>query len=193
MVAATVAISTAEPATKPKMTFVGDSVPAAITYSAGARATLSRGVTATLDLRVCRRLVQPSCSYQGSTPTTALKAVLGYGRGIGDVLIVDVGYNESAHGYGAGIDRIMRAARQQGVEGVVWVTLRATRRTYYWTNVAIRRAHKRWPDLLVADWNHHSAGKPWFGSDGLHLTAAGATALAAFLHPYVLQAARGSG
>ena len=42
---------------------------------------------------------------------------------------------------------------------------------------------------MVADWNAYSAGKPWFGSDGLHLTTAGATALATFLRPYVLQAA----
>ena len=30
--------------------------------------------------------------------------------GLGDVLIVDVGYNESSVGYRAGIDQIMRAA-----------------------------------------------------------------------------------
>jgi hypothetical protein len=174
-----------------KVTFVGDSVAASISYTTTAQAQLKRGLSVRLDLRVCRRLVQPSCSYQGSTPTTALQAVQSYGRSLGRVLIVKVGYNESAQGYRQGIDRIMRAALAEGATGVVWVTLRETSDTYHWTNVAIKTAAKRWPQLVVADWNAYSAGKPWFGSDGLHMSATGATALAAFLRPYVFRAAAG--
>jgi hypothetical protein len=174
-----------------KVTFVGDSVAASISYTTTAQAQLKRGLSVRLDLRVCRRLVQPSCSYQGSTPTTALQAVQSYGRSLGRVLIVKVGYNESAQGYRQGIDRIMRAALAEGATGVVWVTLRETSDTYRWTNVAIKTAAKRWPQLVVADWNAYSAGKPWFGSDGLHMSATGATALAAFLRPYVFRAAAG--
>jgi hypothetical protein len=174
-----------------KVTFVGDSVAASISYTTTAQAQLKRGLSVRLDLRVCRRLVQPSCSYQGSTPTTALQAVQSYGRSLGRVLIVKVGYNESAQGYRQGIDRIMRAALAEGATGVVWVTLRETSDTYRWTNVAIKTAAKRWPQLVVADWNAYSAGKPWFGSDGLHMSATGATALASFLRPYVFRAAAG--
>ena len=172
-----------------KATFVGDSVSASILYATTAQARLERGLNVRLDLRVCRRLVQPSCSYQGSSPSTALQAVQGYGRSLGKVLIVKVGYNESADGYGKGVDRIMRAALAEGATGVVWVTLRETSDTYHWTNVAIRQAAKRWPQLVVADWNSFSAGKPWFGHDGLHLNVAGANALATFVRPYVLRAA----
>jgi hypothetical protein len=171
------------------VTFVGDSVPASITYIPAATAQLKRGFSIRLDLRVCRRLVQPSCSFQGARPTTALQAVQGYGRSLGRVLVVNVGYNESAQGYRQGIDRIMRAALAQGADGVVWVTLRETREIYHSTNVAIRTAAKRWPQLVVADWDAYSHGKPWFGGDGLHLTATGATALAAFLRTYVWKAA----
>jgi hypothetical protein len=156
-----------------------------------AHAQLKKGLAVRLDLKVCRRLVQPSCTYQGSTPTTALQAVQGLGRSLGRVLIVKVGYNESAQGYREGIDRVMRAALAQGASGVVWVTLKETSDTYHWTNVAIKTAAKRWPQLVVADWNAFSAGKPWFGSDGLHMSAAGATALASFLRPYVFRAAAG--
>ena len=85
------------------------------------------------------------------------------------MLIVDVGYNESAAGYREGIDRIMRAAQAQGATGVVWVTLRETRDIYRQTNATIRAAQKRWPQLQVADWNAYSRGKPWFSSDGLHM------------------------
>jgi hypothetical protein len=170
------------------VTFVGDSVPDAITYVPMARRRLGRGLVLRLDLRVCRRLVQPSCSFQGSAPTTALQAVRSYGRGLGRVLVVDVGYNEGPIGYGLGIDDVMRAALAQNAAGVVWVTLRETRDLYRQTNEAIRRARRRWPELEIADWNAFSAGKPWFAGDGLHLTPTGAVELAAFLRPYVLRA-----
>ena len=39
-------------------------------------------------------------------------------------------------------------------------------------------------------WNAFSRGHSWFASDGLHLRAAGADALAAFLRPYVFEAAQ---
>ena len=173
-------------------TFVGDSVSESIAYVSSARAELKHGLSVRLDLKVCRRLVQPSCTFQGSTPSTGLQAVQSYGRSLGRVLIVKIGYNEGPQGYGAGIDRVMRAALADGASGVVWVTLREKSRyssLYHGTNLQIKQAAKRWPQLLVADWNAHSAGRPWFGSDGLHLNATGATALASFLRPYVFRAA----
>jgi hypothetical protein len=175
-----------------RATFVGDSVSASISYVPTAEARLERGMHVRLDLKVCRRLVEPSCSYGGSAPSTALQAVESYGRSLGRVLIVKVGYNESSAGYARGIDRVMRAALSDGATGVVWVTLREQggySNLYHQTNAVIRQARKRWPQLVVADWNAYSAGKPWFGSDGLHLTSTGATALATFLRPYILEAA----
>ena len=181
--------ASAAPSRPLHVTFVGDSVAASILYSPVAQRQLKRGYTLTLDLAVCRRLVAASCTYNGSTPTTALQAVQGYGRGLGEVLIVKVGYNESSQGYRQGIDRVMRAALAQGVKGVVWVTLRETRSIYHSTNVAIKTAGKRWPQLVVADWNAYSSGHSWFGDDGLHLSTTGASALATFLRRYVQQAA----
>jgi hypothetical protein len=175
-----------------RVTFVGDSVAASIAYTPAARAQLRRGLVVRLDLAVCRRLVQPSCSYRGRRPPSALDVVRSLGRSLGTVLVVKVGYNESAQGYREGIDEVMRAALAQGARGVVWVTLRETRDVYHWTNDAIRAAAKNWPQLVVADWNIFSSGKAWFGEDGLHLSAQGAAALAAFLRPYVLRAARGT-
>ena len=176
------------------VTFVGDSVSAAIQYTAAAHARLSRGLVLRLDLKVCRRLVQKGCSYQGTTPTTALQAIDSYSRSLGDVLIVDVGYNEDSAGYSTRIDEIMRAALLHGVHGVVWVTLRTSSASIYEsiyrsTNTEIKAAARRWPELVVADWNAYGFGRPWFGSDGLHLTSTGAVALADFLRPYVHKAA----
>jgi hypothetical protein len=190
IVAAALAGSTAAATKAPvRVTFVGDSVPASIMYSPRAKSILARGLATRLDLRVCRRLATASCSYQGAAPTSALQSVQSLGHALGDVLIVDVGYNESSSGYRDGIDRVMRAARAQGASGVVWVLLRETRDIYRETNAVIRSAQKRWPQLLVADWNAYSHGKPWFSSDGLHLGVTGADALAAFLRPYVFRAA----
>jgi hypothetical protein len=195
LLAAPAASARAQTTVKPlRVTFVGDSVPAALEYVSAAEARLARGMRLRLNLKVCRRLVQASCSFQGSAPTTALQAVESYGTSLGDVLIVDVGYNESSAGYGARIDEVMRAALRQGVHGVVWVTLRASSASRYAsiyraTNAQIRAATGRWPELVVADWNNFSDGEPWFGSDGLHLTAAGAFALASFLRPFVFRAA----
>ncbi|CAN5355017.1 hypothetical protein BH20ACT13_BH20ACT13_04800 [soil metagenome] len=168
---------------------MGDSVAASLQYVPSARTTLKKGLEVRLDLEVCRRLVQPSCAFEGAKPSTALQAVRSSGRSLGRVLVVDVGYNEEAQGYGPGIDRVMRAALAQGAKGVVWVTLRERNDIYRRTNIAIRSAAKRWPQMQVADWNEYSARKPWFRGDGLHMGTAGATAFAAFLRPHIFRAA----
>jgi len=190
-----VLVLTASPgsaAGRPQVTFVGDSVAASLGYVPSARARLGRGLRLRLDAAVCRRLVQPSCVFQGTAPSTALQAVQGYGHSLGEILIVKVGYNEGAPGYADGIDRVMRAARAQGARAVVWSTLRETSSIYVQTNRVIKQAAKRWPELRVADWNAYSRGKPWFGPDGLHLTAAGANALATLLRQNVARALAGA-
>jgi hypothetical protein len=176
-----------------RVTFVGDSVPASLDYVAGARAELQQGLSLALNLKVCRRLVAKSCPYDGVAPTTALQAVRSYGRSLGEVVIMDVGYNEDGRGYAQGIDEVMRAALAQGAKRVVWVTLRETSPVYRPANAAIASAAKRWPQLVVADWNAYSAGKRWFRHDGLHLTPAGADGLAGFLRGYVLEASKAAG
>ena len=135
--------------------------------------------------------MQQSCRYRGSAPSTALQAVQSYGRALGKVLVVNVGYNESARGYGEGVDVVMRAALRQGATSVVWVTLREATSGYHSTNMAIESAARRWPQLVLADWDAYSRGRAWFRPDGLHLTSAGALAYAGFLRPSVRKAAGG--
>ncbi len=173
-----------------KVTFVGDSVPASIDFVPAARKAIEKGLDVNLDLKVCRRLVAPSCAYQGVTPSTALSAVKSYGTGIGDVLIVDVGYNDYSGTYRDDMQAIIKQANQDGVRGIVWVTMRQARSSYDWTNHVIHSEAKRYPNVVVADWNAISAGKPWFGPDGLHLTDSGATNLAYFLRPFIYKAAQ---
>jgi hypothetical protein len=175
------------------VTIVGDSVAASIEQAPRARALLRRGMRTRFDVRVCRRLAGPGCPYQGATPPGALEAVRAAGRALGDVLVVDVGYNDPSAGYRPAMRRIVGAAREQGARAIVWVTLREAGRyrdEYVRTNAAIRAEAARRPRVRVADWNAFSRGRPWFARDGLHLSAAGALGLARFLRPAILRAAR---
>lgn len=184
---ATTEAAPAKPPAQQRVTFVGDSISASLDYVSSARNLLSRRFQMRYDLKVCRRLVTESCSFQGQTPPNTLQAVTSLGRSLGDVLIVHVGYNEGSAGYGPGMRQVIRAAQAQGAEGVVWVTLRETRDIYRQTNVAIRKEAKRWPQVTIADWQSYSRGKPWFREDGLHLNTAGAIALARLLRASVLR------
>jgi hypothetical protein len=176
----------AAPAGGPRVTFIGDSVAASLHFVPQAKRALGRGLELRLELAVCRRLVQPSCTYQGETPATALQVIQRSGSGLGSVAVVMVGYNDSASQYRSGLDRVMRALRKAGVDDVVWVTLGETRDTYRLINGVIRKAASRWRELVVADWAALSRGKPWFAGDGLHLEPDGAMALARLIRGKVL-------
>jgi hypothetical protein len=166
---------------------IGDSVAAGLLYAPSAVRRLGAGMDLRLDLKVCRRLVAPSCRYGGTTPLTVLQAVQARGTALGGTVVVDVGYNDDPRAYGRDLDRVLGALRSARVRCVVWVTPTEKRSAYRTTNAAIRAAARRWPRIRVADWNAASAGRPWFSSrDGLHLNAAGAAGLASFLRRQVL-------
>jgi hypothetical protein len=174
---AAVPAASARPA---RATFVGDSVADEIGYIASARALLP-GVR--LELAACRRLVQPSCSVAGIAPPSALSLVEALGASLGRTVVVSVGYNDPALLYAHDLDTTVRALERAHVQRILWLTLRATRHPYLTMNDAIRAAAKRHPDVQVVDWNRYSRSHPtWFRSDGLHLTPAGAIAMARLVH-----------
>ena len=177
----------AEPVAKPRVTIVGDSIMASLDYVPTARRTLGHGLDLRSDTAVCRRLVAASCPFQGAAPATALDVVQASGQGLGPVVVINVGYNDWPAVYDVG--RLVQALRAEGVKRVVWVTLRemgANSSLYAQSNAKARTVDRRWKDVVVADWNAHSRGRPWFRADGLHLTSAGALALARLLRPFVL-------
>jgi hypothetical protein len=110
VIASTAAASMSAKRAPIPVTFVGDFVSAAISYVTTAQKQFKRGLAVRLDVKVCRRLVQPGCGFQGSTPTTALQVVQSYGHSLRQALIVKVDYNEDWRGYSDGINRVMRAA-----------------------------------------------------------------------------------
>ena len=175
---------------KTRVTVIGDSIMASFDYVPSAARELGRGLELRSDNAVCRRLVAASCPYGGSTPATALDVVRANGRALGQVVVINVGYNDWSAVYD--VDRVMNALRAAGVRQVIWVTLREASSSallYAQSNARIRTADRRWRSLVVADWNAHSRGRPWFRSDGLHLTAAGASGLARLLRPLVVAGA----
>lgn len=182
-----VASASASRSAKPRVTVIGDSIAASFGYVPAATRHLGKGLDLRSDAVVCRRLVATSCPFQGSTPPTALEVIGDRGSSLGSVVVVNVGYNDWAAVYD--VDRVIRALRAAGVERVVWVTLReasSNASLYAQSNGRIRAAGRRWKNLVVADWNAYSRGKPWFREDGVHLTVSGALALARLLRPLVV-------
>jgi hypothetical protein len=103
---------------------------------------------------------------------------------------VDVGYNDDPAAYGREMAQVIRAAKTAGVKEIVWVNLRETQSLFKRINAMIGTEAQRFPLVQVADWNSWSAGKPWFRTDGLHLTDSGAQGLALMLRVYIVRAAQ---
>ncbi|HZT91278.1 MAG TPA: hypothetical protein VFA05_04485 [Gaiellaceae bacterium] len=166
------------------VTFVGDSVAASIMFEPTARAVLTRDDDVDFELAACRRLATPSCFVTGMTPpATALETLTRLGSAVGPVVVVDVGYNDYSSDYRAGMNRVLAELRRERVQRVIWLTLRERWHDYITINDEIRAEARPRSWVTVVDWNRYSRSHPeWFQPDGIHLEAAGADALAVFLH-----------
>jgi hypothetical protein len=166
-----------------RVTMIGDSVADELSYIAPARVLLGRGLEIDLQLAACRRLVEPSCTVAGVQPPTALQVIRSLGRALGSEVVIAVGYNDYASIFARNVHEVLGALREAGVKRVFWLTLRAVHRPYLEMNATLRATAARDPGLTIVDWNRYSRNHPsWFDADGLHLSPAGATALAVLLH-----------
>jgi hypothetical protein len=97
---------------------------------------------------------------------------------LGNTLIIHLGNNgtfSAAH-----FDELMAIAGAERT--VVFVTLQVPRAWEASNNDVIRAGVARYPNARLADWQTASAGASgWFAGDGIHLSAAGASAYAALL------------
>jgi hypothetical protein len=173
----------------PRVTMFGDSVAESLDYVPEARQALGEGLDLRLELAPCRRLVPAGCAYQGARPSSVLDIVKSSSLAqLGNIVVVDVGYNDPADNYETDMAQVAEALVRLGVGHVLWVTMREQNADYRQINDAIRTNARRWPELQVVDWDAASRGKDWFNADGLHLNPAGALGLATLLRPYVLAA-----
>jgi hypothetical protein len=186
---ATVLVASATPAVRarPRVSVIGDSIITAVSYTPSARSLVGRNVDLRFLAVVCRRLVQPSCWYNGTRPPTAIEVIQASGASLGETVVVESGYNEYVQVYSSDIDAVMRALVDAGVQTVLWMTIREQRPDYVTMNTQIRAAAARWPQLVVVDWNSASRSRPWFNGDGLHLNPDGALGMARLLRKFVVQ------
>lgn len=172
-------VQAASPAGRSSVYLLGDSVFAGLSIGTaldGLRATYD----VTLDAKVCRRTVSPSCTASGQTPDTGVETMRAHRGSLGDVLVVGLGYNDDETRFDVAIDALMAEAEAQHVPRVMWLTMRSDR--YAAANAALRAAQARHASLLVVDWDAASAGHDdWFAADGLHLGSRGRTGLVAFI------------
>jgi hypothetical protein len=169
----------------PKVTLIGDSVADKMRPDPVAIARLNDGFRVNLQTRGCRATVTPTCVVDGYSgpPPTVLDVVNRFGRWLGKIVVVETGYNDAPEEYGSDLDAVMTALQGWHVQTVIWLTLHDPRPAYQGLNAIIRAAPKRWPQMVVADWDHYAAGHPdWFHPDGIHPTLAGAENLATFIH-----------
>lgn len=169
----------------PEFSMYGDSVATGLHYGSAATTRAAGDMSAVFDLKVCRRLTFAPCP---PNPPSALSAIRSQAGSVGDIAVVDVGYNDWGGVYGIG--PVVSALRARGVKRIVWVTLRERESSYASINAMIRQTARRHAFIQVADWNARSAGLGGFAPDGVHLSGNSAiNALADFVRDEVAEAA----
>jgi hypothetical protein len=173
----------------PRVTMFGDSIAGSLEYVPEALEYLSQGIDLRTELMPCRKLVPLGCAYMGGRPPSVLAIVKASTFAqLGNIVIVNVGYNDPANNYETDMAQVANALAERGIAHIIWVTLREKTDDYRTINAVISSQAPRWPQMQIADWEAASSGKDWFNPDGLHLNAAGAMGLATLLRPYVLTA-----
>ncbi len=172
-----------------QVTLIGDSVADAIVETSTAVAEARREVSLRLEVAPCRRVNGDSCPYNGVRPPNVIDLVHSLGSALGPNVVVAVGYNDHEDSYAQDVEDAIGALEDAGVKHVFWLTLRAARHPYLTMNDAIAASAARHPDVRVIDWNVYSRSHPdWFQSDGLHLSSAGALAMATLIHKSLVTA-----
>ena len=171
----------------PEATVFGDSVAATFDWVPGTREAIAAGMSVRYDLRSCRRLIAAPCP---PNPPSVLSSVRALPGSLGDIAVINVGYNDWGATYDVG--RVLRALRARGVKRVVWMTLRETQASYRQINRRIRAAARRGGvrglSVQVADWGRASGSRGWFVADRVHLNSAGGWGLAGFTRREIREA-----
>lgn len=172
-------------AASPAVLLVGDSVMAVFkeTYGKPGLGLIQAAYDVTLNTGSCRRLTTPGCQA-GNGFISALEVLQALRGQLPPTVVMTVGHNEKDN-FDAKIDTVMQEATANGASTVLWLTYQNVIRptAYPGNNASVHAAAARWPQMRIADWDTYSEGKfSWFSSsDGLHLTATGATEYGRFI------------
>ena len=102
---------------------------------------------------------------------------------IHDIIVIQLGTNDGGNPttYASRVDAVMKALN--GVPYVVWLTIHEARPYYKSDNDVLRQKATQYPNMRIADWNAVANATPGgMVSDGLHLNATGAAAMAKLVH-----------
>ncbi len=145
----------------------------------------------------CRRTIEQSCiSREGYRSANVISAMRTLDGELGEVLVVMSGYNDPIWTIDEAIAGVVDEARDQGVDHVVWLSLRTSNDVDYsdpqeqssintfreYNEQLVAAAAESDGYLQVADWATYSNGASgWFEADGVHLTARGVDAATTFI------------
>jgi hypothetical protein len=177
----------AEPGTAsppPRVSVISDSILTAVTWGDGsALAALSDGLDLQIDAGVCRRLNGESCEFNGGRVPTTLSVISSWRTQLGAIVVIVDGYNDLPANFAADVELTLDTLRDDQVQHVLWTNLHEGRAEFVAKNAVLAAAARRHPELRILDWNSYSARHPeWFQTDFIHLTAAGGSAIAPWIH-----------
>lgn len=179
----------------PHISLIGDSTLTGVRWYADYGAL--RQFNFVFSAESCRRTIEQSCiSREGYRSNNVIAAMRTLDGELGEVLVVMSGYNDPIWTIDEAIEGVVEEARDQGVEHVVWLSLRTSDdvdysdpqeqssiNTFREYNEQLFAAAAASDDFLqVADWATFSNGaSSWFEGDGVHLSRRGVDAVTGFI------------
>jgi SpoIID/LytB domain protein len=175
-----------EISTPARFGFIGDSVGSSVASESTSefRSVIDGSFASPMISAVTNRCTnRSSCSG-----TSGVDIAKGLPLGL-DLVVVELGYNDSASTFADDVAAMMTALTERGVKQVAWVNLAEIRTnssglTYRPHNNVLSAAESQWPNLTILDWNKASSDSGsrarWF-SDGVHLTSTGQAEFALWL------------
>lgn len=179
----------------PQIGLIGDSTLAGVRWYADYGDL--RRYNFVLNAESCRRTVEQSCiSREGYRSANVLSTMRSLDGSLGELLVVMTGYNDPVWSIDDAIAEVTDEARRQGVEHVLWLTLRTSFDVDYsdpqeqssvetfreFNDQLLDAAEASDGFLQLVDWGAYSFGATgWFEYDGVHLTPAGVDALTGFI------------
>ena len=178
-----------EISTPARFGFIGDSVGSSVASASTSefRSVIDGSFTSPMISAVSNRCTNRSCRSETSGVDIAKSLPFGL-----DLVVVELGYNDSASTFADDVAAMMTALTGRGVKQVAWVNLAEIRTnsskpedfTYRPHNNVLAAAKSQWPNLTILDWNKASSDSGsrarWF-SDGVHLTSTGQAEFALWL------------
>jgi Putative Ig domain len=175
----------------PPVTMIGDSIATGMQWHDDAIAILQQNLGIDWEVAVCRRLVAPSCPFDGGQAPTLVNLVHSLGPKLAPLVVVEMGYNELEKSFAASVETSIQTLLAAGVKRIIWLNLRESRHPYVRMNATLGAAAARHPQVALVDWNRYSRShSEWFQNDGEHLLDPGGVAMATQIHAAIEDALR---